>query len=313
MQVKRAKRQKVKAAIAYIGASGSGKTLSMLVTAFGMMKEKYPDIEEVDLWEKIGVVDTEHERATLYADMTIKDNRIGSFLHINLSAPFSAERYEQAIQALKQEGAEVVIIDSLSHAWENEGGFLDQQQRHGGNFQAWNKVKPAMQQFVKSLTENDVHILASMRTKQDYQVEESNTGKLTVRKMGLKPIQKDDLEYEFMIVFQLDQNHQATATKDNSTMFEGELNVITAEYGQKLYKWLEEGVDVKAQEAKEKAEAQEARRLKAIEHLSKQREEDEEVEKMAAEMEEKAGQKMDEMSFELLAKMARNIKEAQSA
>lgn len=309
MQVKRAKRQKVKAAVAYIGASGSGKTLSMLLTAYGMMKEKYPDKEDPEVWEKIGVVDTEHERSTLYADMTIKGNKVGEFLHINLTAPFTAQRYEDAIQAIKKEGAEVIIIDSLSHAWENEGGFLDLQQKHGGNFQAWNKVKPEIQRFVKSLTENDVHILASMRTKQDYQVEESDTGKLKIRKMGLKPIQKDDLEYEFMVVFQLDQEHQATATKDNSTMFEGELNVITPDYGRKLYQWLEQGIDVKAQEA----EKTEERRQKAISYLSVRKEQNEAHKEVIESFEKEHELEVKDMPVEMLVVITRALPKEQPA
>ncbi|SDJ20676.1 AAA family ATPase [Natribacillus halophilus] len=305
MEVKRAKRQKVKAAVAYIGASGSGKTLGMLLTAYGMMREKYPDMNDQEIWEKIGVVDTEHERATLYADMTIQGESIGQFLHVNLTAPFSADRYQEAINVLKQEDAEVVIIDSLSHAWENEGGFLDLQQKFGGNFQAWAKVKPEIQKFVKSITANDVHILASMRTKQDYQVEESDTGKLRIRKMGLKPIQKDDLEYEFMTVFQIDQDHYAAATKDNSTMFEGQMEKITPDHGSKLYQWLEEGIDVKQME--------EESRQSMIHSLREKATEDEAIEKDIQELEGKAEQSLDDMEMRLLKRVEKIISEKQSA
>lgn len=248
MELSLARREKMKAAIAFIGGSGSGKTLGMLIVAYGMMKEAYPDLSEDLLFQKIGVVDTEHKRSQIYAGTTIADIKIHPFYHIDLQQPYTQERYDEGIRTLKRAGCEVVIVDSLSHAWEGTGGFLDLQQEHGGNFQAWNKVKPHIQAFVRSLTENDVHILASMRTKQEYQVETTDTGKINVKKIGLKPIQKDDLEYEFMIVWQLDQDHVARTTKDNSAMFEGSPSKISTDHGSKLYKWLEEGIDVRAEE-----------------------------------------------------------------
>ncbi|MGQ0452586.1 AAA family ATPase, partial [Bacillus sp. SS-TM] len=124
-------------------------------------------------------------------------------------------RYQQAIELLKKSGCEVVIADSLSHAWEGIGGILDQQQDLGGRFQDWKTMKPVIKEFIKSLTENDVHIIATLRTKQEYQAERDDNDKLQIRKLGLKPIQKDDLEYEFMIVLRMEQNHTATPTKDN--------------------------------------------------------------------------------------------------
>lgn len=264
MEISLARREKMKAAIAFIGGSGSGKTLGMLLIAYGMMKEAYPDLEEEKIFQKIGVVDTEHKRSQIYADMTIADIRIHPFYHIDLQAPYSQQRYDEAIVTLKKAGCDVVIVDSLSHAWEGTGGFLDIQQQNGGNFQAWAKVKPHIQAFIKSLTENDVHVLSSMRTKQDYQVERGETGKLEIKKLGLKPIQKDDLEYEFLIVWQLDQDHIARTTKDNSGMFENQPSKITPEFGSKLYKWLEKGVDVKAEElAKKNALVDEIKKLRS--------------------------------------------------
>jgi hypothetical protein len=292
MQLTMARREKMKAAVAFIGGSGSGKTLSMIVTAYGMMKEAYPDLSDEELFKKIGVVDTEHKRAQIYAGMERAGVKIQSFQHIDFQAPYSTDRYDQAIQLLKNAGCEVVIIDSISHAWEGSGGLLDKKEEFGGNFQAWNKVKPFMQQFVKSLTENDVHILVSMRTKQDYQVEKSDTGKLEIKKMGLKPIQKDDLEYEFMIVFQLDQDHNARATKDNSGMFENQVAPITSEAGHKLFKWLEQGVDVRAEE--------EERRQKFIGAIKQMAEEDEAASRELEQLVFKAKAPVEEWQLDLL-------------
>lgn len=289
MQISLARREKMKAAIAFIGGSGSGKTLGMLIVAYGMMKEAYPNMAEELIFQKIGVVDTEHKRSQIYAGSTIADIKIHPFYHIDLQHPYTQERYDEAIRTLKKGGCEVVIVDSLSHAWEGTGGFLDLQQEHGGNFQAWNKVKPHMQAFVRTLTENDVHVLASMRTKQDYQLETSDTGKINIKKIGLKPIQKDDLEYEFMIVWQLDQDHVARTTKDNSAMFEGHPSKLSPENGSKLYRWLEEGADIKAEE--------EVERNTLVSEIEKLRADSEEINKFVAGLEFKANNQVKNMNL----------------
>lgn len=307
MQLTLARREKMKAAVAFIGGSGSGKTLSMLFVAFGMMKEAYPDLPEEEVWQKIGIVDTEHKRALLYADTTKEGIKIHPFYHINLEAPYTQERYDQAIRDLKKAGCEVVVVDSTSHAWEGSGGFLDLQQTHGGNFQAWNAVKPYMQAFVRSLTENDVHILASMRVKQDYQVEKGDTGKLEIKKLGLKPIQKDDLEYEFMIVWQLDQDHIAKTTKDNSGMFENAQCKIAPEHGFKLYRWLEEGIDVKGEE--------DAERRSLVTKVQEFRNRSEEAKKFVEDLEFKAKGPVKDMSLKTIRRVHELIEKeaAQSA
>lgn len=289
MELSLARREKMKAAIAFIGGSGSGKTLGMLIMAYGMMKEAHSDLSEELIFQKIGVVDTEHKRSQIYAGTTIADIKIHPFYHIDLQQPYTQERYDEAIRTLKKAGCEVVVVDSLSHAWEGTGGFLDLQQEHGGNFQAWAKVKPHMQAFVRSLTENDVHVLASMRTKQDYQVETSDTGKINIKKIGLKPIQKDDLEYEFMIVWQLDQDHIARTTKDNSAMFEGSPSKITTEHGSKLYRWLEEGVDVRAEE--------EEQRVSLIQQIENMKDHSESTKNYIASLEFKANTQLKNMNY----------------
>jgi len=125
LAVKRAKRQMLIGAIAVMGPSGSGKTLGSLLLALGMMREKYPDATDEEIWEKIGLVDTEHERSLVYEGMEYNGERIGQFWHYNLVAPYTIPRYEQAMDELKATGCEVIIIDSTSHDWEGEGGVLE--------------------------------------------------------------------------------------------------------------------------------------------------------------------------------------------
>jgi hypothetical protein len=253
-QVKKAKREKLKMSIALMGASGAGKTLSGLFIAKGVIKAKYPDLDETsdEFWSKIGVIDAEHKRALLYANTTRANEYIGEFFHIDFEAPFSTERYEQAIDAMINAKVEIVVIDSLSHAWEGEGGILEVQQKLGGRYQDWNAVKPLVKAFYRTLTEKNIHVISTIRTKQEYATETTETGKMKVTKLGTKPVQKDDIEFEMQVSFMLDMQHTAQAVKDNSGMFDGVPSVLDTSVGELLYKWLEEGADLTAEREAEK-------------------------------------------------------------
>lgn len=271
MELKIAKRQKIKVPIMMTGASGSGKTASSLILAFGIVERMHPDLTEEELWEKVALIDSEHERALLYADSTIGETHIGQFLHLDLVAPFSVERYRQAFKICKEAGVEVVVIDSLSHAWSGPGGILEVVSNAGGSMRDWNDVKPLEQEFLKLVTENDLYVIGTTRSKQGYDFQKNDVGKTEVIKVGLKPDQKDTLEYEFAISFRIDQNHVANATKDNSNMF-GEPFKITPETGHKIFDWSDKGIDVKAQEKEEKDNL-----ITAINTLSKESEDKEKV------------------------------------
>jgi hypothetical protein len=255
--VRKAKREKLIAAIQIAGPSGAGKTLGGLLMAYGMMKEAYPDLTEEELWDKIALVDTEHERSLIYEgkdDDKTYGVKIGEFLFVPLDKPYTVSRYNQAIKAAKEAGAEVVVIDSISHAWESEGGLLDLQQQKGGNFQAWREINPVYGQFVDLATgiTHRIHTISTARSKQEYAMEQSETGKLSVKKLGLKQVQRDSLEYEFQIVFNVDMEHKATTSKDNSGFFEGNHAPITPDHGKKLIQWLEKGIDVKGKEEEDR-------------------------------------------------------------
>ncbi|MFL6556251.1 MAG: AAA family ATPase, partial [Bacillus sp. (in: firmicutes)] len=224
--------------------------------AYGMMKEKYPEASEEEIWDKIALIDTEHERSLVYEGVSVGDTKIGQFLFVMLDAPYSLSRYEAAVKAAKGAGAEVVVIDSISHAWEAEGGLLDVQQDKGGNFQAWREVNPIYAKFIDLVTgvTFKIHTLSTMRTKQEYHVGATETGKLTVQKLGLKTVQRDSLEYELQLVFNIDMDHIARPAKDNTLGMFDRHQVINAEYGHKLIKWLEKGEDVKGKIEQERKE-----------------------------------------------------------
>jgi hypothetical protein len=260
LQAKKARREKQKLIAGFMGPSGAGKTFSALIVAFGMMKAAYPQLSDDELWAKVGVADTEHERSLLYFGREIDENtKIGEFIHVNFEPPYTTARYQEAVSVLKEAGVEVIIIDSLSHNWAGEGGIVEVHDNMPGNsFQNWGKLAKESYNLIKTLTRNDVHIISTLRTKQKYVMEQTVEGKMQPVKLGMEAVQKDDMEFEFMLNLKIDMNHMAKASKDNTNLFGEEEFQLTIDDGIRLYRWLELGVDVKAEEAERRAKQAEA-------------------------------------------------------
>ena len=233
-------RAKSKARIALIGASGSGKTLSALYLAYGFTGD----------WSKIALIDTEHERARFYANRD--DLKTGEFLYAALEAPYSAERYIQYVnEAAKAVGEDgVIIIDSFSHAWNNEGGVLEYKaqiaQRQGKNdYTAWDDAGKVQNNLVNSILSVQCHTIVTMRTKMAYAMEENDRGKMQPVKLGLEPIQRQNTEYEFDICLLIDRNHIAMVSKDTTFLSrDGWTGVITPDLGQQLKAFLSDGEEL---------------------------------------------------------------------
>lgn len=259
LKVEKAQREKLKLPILLQGVSGSGKTLSALLLAYGIVEAMFPGASQEELWMKVGVIDTEHRRASLYVNSEKAGQFIGEFQVVNLPEPFSVDRYEEGFYLLVNAGCEVVIMDSVSHNWEGEGGILDEHTRLGGQFNNWKDVKPIEKRFRRLAMHDQVHVISTARVKQDYIVEPNEKGKMAPRKIGLKMIQKDNLEYEFAVSFRIEQGAVAYPMKDNSGIFETPRQ-LTAEDGRKLYEWSEIGIDV-AKIERERREKEERERM----------------------------------------------------
>lgn len=233
-----ATRAKSKARIAITGPSGSGKTLSALYLAFGLTGD----------WSKVAVIDTEHERARFYAER--EDLGTGGFRYAAMDPPFSPDKYidyvQSAAAAVGEDGC--VIIDSFSHAWDNEGGVLDiksriAQQRGKNDYTAWDEAGKIQNNLVNTILSVNCHTITTMRTKTAYAMEEDDRGRVKPVKIGLAPVQRENTEYEFDIVFQLDRSHTAALSKD-TTFLDTWSGVITPELGRQLGDWLNTGEDV---------------------------------------------------------------------
>jgi hypothetical protein len=224
---RKAERKKAKLRLGILGPSGSGKTYSAILITKG-------------LGGKVALIDTEHGSGELYSHLMDYDVA-------TLTPPFSPDKYVQLIHGAEQAGYDTLIIDSLSHAWSGDGGVLDMHDKATAatrnSFTAWREVTPQHNAFVDAILQSPLHIIATMRTKTAYEVTQDN-GKTKVVKVGLAPIQRDGMEYEFTAVFDLSiDGHIATASKDRTTLFDGRHFKPSVDTGIELLEWLEAGID----------------------------------------------------------------------
>lgn len=228
MELQKASRKQAKMKLALQGPSGSGKTFSSLLLAHGITND----------WTKIAIIDTENHSADLYA-------HLGDYNVLGLTKPFSPERYIQAIDTCEKAGMEVVIIDSTSAEWQGSGGILDIHSNMPGNsFANWSRLTPRHNSFVQKMLQTPMHIIATIRCKQDYVLNDKG-GKMVPEKVGLKGITRDGMDYEFTIVFDIDIKHNAVASKDRSGLFMDKPHfVISKETGKMIKEWCNNGVKI---------------------------------------------------------------------
>lgn len=235
-KIQKATRKKAKARIGISGPSGSGKTLSSLLIAFGLCDGKEDP--------KVGVIDTEQHSAELYAP---EFEHLGGYYTITIEPPFEVQNYIDAIAEFEKAGFDVIIIDSLSHAWAGTGGLLDFHgslvDRGSNPFTAWREVTPLHNKLVEKMLQSPAHVIATLRAKEEYVIQDID-GKKQVVKVGLSPIQRDGMQYEFTIFFELSWNHTCRATKDRTGLFDQKIFTPTLETGKIIKEFLESGQDV---------------------------------------------------------------------
>ncbi|MDP1814115.1 MAG: AAA family ATPase [Leadbetterella sp.] len=219
MVIEKAQRKNVKIKLGLQGSSGSGKSYSALLLAFGITND----------WTKIVVIDTENGSIQLYS-------HLGNFNVLSLTPPFSPERYIEAISLCEKSGTEVIIIDSISHEWEF---ILESHSKMTGNsYINWAKFNSRHQDFVNAILQSNQHIICTLRAKQDYVLTPNKDGKLIPEKVGMKPIQRDGVDYELTIVFEINIKHFAKASKDRTGLFGGIPDfVISQNTGIEISKW----------------------------------------------------------------------------
>lgn len=192
-----ATRRSAKARIALAGPSGSGKTYTGLALATA-------------LGENVAVIDTERGSAAKYEGIK------GWAFHTWVPQAFSPASLVEALGVASGAGFDVVMVDSLSHYWMGVDGMLEQADRRakGGNsFSGWKEARPDERRMIDALAAYPGHVIVTLRVKTEYVIEKDDRGKSVPRKVGLKPEQREGIEYEFDLVGDLDLDNTLSVSK----------------------------------------------------------------------------------------------------
>lgn len=246
MAFQKAERRRVALKLAIDGPSGGGKTYSALRLARGLVGPS----------GRIAMIDTENGSGSLYAHLTDYDV-------MEIRAPFTVQKYLAGIREAVEGKYDALIIDSLSHEWDGEGGLLDQKlaldDRGGNSFTNWATISKQHKEFTAQLLQSPIHIISTMRSKMEYEVKKDDKGKSSPTKVGLAPIQRDGMEYEFTVVFDVTANHTAAVSKDRTGLFAGLCSTLDEEHGRLLADWLAGGGEPLTVPVIERTPAQEER------------------------------------------------------
>lgn len=237
-KLRKATRQKAKIRLGLSAVSGGGKTFSALAIAKGL----------AGAWDKVVVIDSENNSADLYS-------HLGDFNVYPLEAPYSPERYIEAIKECEKAGMSVIIIDSITHEWDGKGGCLEIVESLGGKYQNWAQVTPRHQAFIDSILHSTCHVITTVRRKQDYEMVKDGS-KVKVEKAGLKEVTREGFEYELTANLELDARHNATASKDRTGLFMGQPPFVPSEKtGELIAQWCEQGEDFEKEQFQKEVDA----------------------------------------------------------
>lgn len=218
-----------KARIALCGPSGSGKTYTGLSLATALS-------------DRVAVIDTERGSASKYVGLN------GWQFDTVTPDKFSPLSLVETLGVAAGAGYGVVLIDSLSHYWMGSDGMLEQvdkRGRNGNNFSGWKEVRPDERKMIDALLTYPGHVIVTMRSKTEYVIEENERGKKVPRKVGMKPEQRDGIEYEFDVIGDLDLDNRLAITKTRISSLAGESFLHPGvELAATISDWLADGVEV---------------------------------------------------------------------
>lgn len=217
------------ARIALDGPSGSGKTYTALTLA-------------TRLSDKVAVIDTERGRASLYVGV--------NGWHFDTLSPqaFSPQSLTESLAVAGGNGYGCVVVDSFSHYWMGVDGMLEQadkRAKNGNSFSGWKEARPDERRMLDALASYPGHVIVTLRVKTEYVIEENERGKKVPRKVGMKPEQREGIEYEFDVVGDLDLDNTLTISKTRIPMLHGQVIAKPGpEVAETIADWLADGEDV---------------------------------------------------------------------
>lgn len=236
MAFKKAVKEQAKLRLALCGLAGAGKSFSAQAIADGLAKL----IRTFGGPGRVAVIDSERGSASLYADRF-------EFDVCELEDTFSPLAYVERMKEAAREGYDIVIVDSLSHAWSGKGGALDQKDqaaaRGGNSWTAWRDVSPKHNALVDALLNYPGHVIATMRVKMEH-VQEVENGKTVIKKVGLAAVQREGMDYEFTLVGDIDHSHTLKISKSrlHGVVDVGDqIEKPGAEFAGRIFNWLMDG------------------------------------------------------------------------
>lgn len=227
-----ATKEAVKARLVLEGPGGSGKTCTALRIASALADGG-----------RIAVIDTQARQSLYYADQFKFD-----VTHLSSFHP------DSLVDALAcASGYDVTIVDTASRFWSGREGMLEQVDRlsdgrSGSTFNnGWKEMRPVEMRMIEAMMCHPTHLIVTLRVKTEYVINvDPSTGKHNPRKVGLKPDQREGLDYEFSIVGTLDMAHTMTVTKANFGLFDGAIiEKAGEEFGLEWLQWLNNGERIK--------------------------------------------------------------------
>lgn len=229
---KKATKEQAKLRFFLAGPSGSGKTWTALAMAAA-------------LGQRVAVIDTEHHSASKYADRF-------EFDALNLDTP-TIKGYEDAIKLACSERYDVLVIDSLTHAWLTAQQMVDDaaaRMKSANSYMAWGSVTPVWNQLLRTIITTNLHVIGTSRSKVDYVLEQVN-GKSVPRKVGMAPIMRDGCEYEFDVSAEMDLDHNMLIGKTRCPELDGKvLKKPGADVAEILLEWVNRGTAPQPEEKK---------------------------------------------------------------
>lgn len=253
-------REQVRLRLALMGLAGSGKTMSAMATAASISYE----IRKRGGRGAIAVVDTERESAKLYAMSRSERNKYDAMsvddgyayikqirrypIDVDVMDSFSPLAYVEKMQDAARLGYDILIVDSISHAWAGTGGALDrkgrEEDRGANSWTAWRKITPEHNAFVDGMLGLPCHLIATVRMKSAHAMETGKDGKQKIVDLGTEEIQRDGVRYEFTLVGQIDRDHvlEVVKTRLDGVIENGERFERPGDaFGRRIYGWVNDG------------------------------------------------------------------------
>jgi len=230
LQFKRAARQQKKLRLNIDGISGSGKTLGALRIARGLSPTG-----------RIAVLDTENNSASLYAAEIA-----GGYEVAPLTGDMRPREFTSGIHDAEEAGFDVIIVDSLSHAWRGTLELVDRKTEASRSKNAfnegWRAATPEHNALVDAILKSKAHVITTMRSKSEYVLEENEKGQKVPRKIGMAPVAREGAEYEYDVCLTLNADHKAVVSKTRCKLLDEQvIPLITEQLGAVLRVWLESG------------------------------------------------------------------------